>query len=45
MAMKVLSKQKAREQKLLKYNFAEKEIMARMTMEDHPFVVKLYYTF
>ena len=45
MAMKVLSKKKAREQRLLKYNFAEKEIMARMTVANHPFVVKLYYTF
>lgn len=45
MALKVLSKKKAKEQKLLKYNFAEKEIMARMTIANHPFIVKLYYTF
>lgn len=44
-AMKVLSKEKIHEQNLLKYAFAEKEIMAEMTKIEHPFVVKIKYTF
>jgi hypothetical protein len=44
-AMKVLSKEKIYEQGLLKYAFAEKDIMAEMTKIDHPFVVKIKYTF
>lgn len=44
-AMKVLSKEKINEQNLLKYAFAEKDIMAEMTKIDHPFVVKIKYTF
>ena len=43
--MKVLSKEKIHEQNLLKYAFAEKEIMAEMTKIEHPFVVKIKYTF
>jgi len=43
--MKVLSKDKIYEQNLLKYAFAEKDIMAEMTKIDHPFVVKIKYTF
>ena len=45
MAMKVLQKKKIEEQKLLKYAFAEKQIMAEMTYEKHPFIVKIHYTF
>ena len=36
---------KVEEQKLLKYAFAEKQIMAEMTYEKHPFIVKIHYTF
>lgn len=43
--MKVLSKDKINEQQLLKYAFAEKDIMAEMTKINHPFVVKIKYTF
>ena len=43
--MKVLSKAKIREQKLMKYAYTEKQIMAEMSAIDHPFIVKLYYTF
>ena len=44
-AMKVLSKEKIREQKLLKYAFAERSIMAEMTKINHPFAVKIKYAF
>ena len=44
-AMKVLSKEKVNEQFLLKYAFAEKDIMAEMTKINHPFIVKIKYTF
>lgn len=44
-AMKVLSKEKINEQNLLKYAFAEKDIMRVMTKIEHPFVVKIKYTF
>ena len=44
-AMKVLSKEKISEQFLLKYAFAEKDIMAEMTKINHPFIVKIKYTF
>tara|TARA_B110000285_G_C14973287_1_gene537664 strand:- start:763 stop:936 length:174 start_codon:yes stop_codon:yes gene_type:complete len=44
-AMKVLSKQKIRDQNLLKYAFAERAIMKKMTDIDHPFIVKIKYAF
>lgn len=44
-AMKVLSKEKINEQFLIKYAFAEKNIMAEMTKVNHPYVVKIKYTF
>lgn len=44
-AMKVLSKQKIRDQNLLKYAFAERAIMKKMTEIDHPFIVKIKYAF
>lgn len=43
--MKVLSKEKINEQFLLKYAFAEKQIMAEMTLINHPYIVKIKYTF
>jgi protein-serine/threonine kinase len=44
-AMKILSKQKIREQNLLKYAFAEKNIMAELTYLNQPYVVKVKYAF
>ena len=44
-AMKILSKEKIQEQNLLKYAFAEKEIMTEMTKINHPFIVKIKYAF
>jgi hypothetical protein len=44
-AMKVLSKEKIQEQQLLKYAFAEKDIMAEMTKIEQPYIVKIKYTF
>lgn len=44
-AMKVLSKDKIQEQMLIKYAFAEKDIMAEMTKVEQPYIVKIKYTF
>ena len=45
LAMKVLSKAKIAEQKLRKYAYAEMNIMRRMSLQQHSFIVRLYYTF
>jgi serine/threonine protein kinase len=44
-AMKILSKKKIREQNLLKYAFAERNIMAELTYLNQPYVVKVKYAF
>lgn len=44
-AMKILSKEKIRNQKLLKYAFAERSIMAEITYYNQPYVVKVKYAF
>lgn len=43
--MKVLSKAKIYEQKLRKYAYAEMNIMRRMSLLAHPFIVRLHYSF
>jgi serine/threonine protein kinase len=44
-AMKVLSKDKIHSQNLLKYAFAERAIMVKMTKVSHPYIVKIKYAF
>ena len=44
-AMKVLSKDKIHSQNLLKYAFAERAIMVKMTKVNHPYIVKIKYAF
>ena len=43
--MKVLSKDKIHSQNLLKYAFAERAIMVKMTKVNHPYIVKIKYAF
>ena len=43
--MKVLSKDKIHSQNLLKYVFAERAIMVKMTLVNHPYIVKIKYAF
>jgi len=45
LAMKILSKAKIHQQNLLKYAFAERNIMQELTMQGHPYIVKVKYTF